>query len=81
MNERILRLDEINLRNLFVTVLRNLWVVGCICLSAVMIFTASCKLSWTPNYTSSATLMVGAKDSTSAYNSLTTTQRSNCYKT
>jgi len=74
MNERILRFDEINLRNLFMTVLRNLWVVGCICLSAVMIFTASCKLNWMPQYTSSATLMVGAKDSTSAYNSLTTTQ-------
>ncbi len=74
MSDRILRLDEINFHGLFVTVIRNLWVVLCICLSTVMIFVSCCKISYSPRYTSSATFMVGAKDSTSAYNSLTTTQ-------
>ena len=74
MNDRIIRVDEINFRGLFVSLVKNLWVVLCICLSALMIFSSCCKISYSPRYTSSATLMVGAKDSTSAYNSLTTTQ-------
>lgn len=74
MNGRTIRLDEINFHGLLVTVIQNLWVVLCICLSTVMLFTSCCKMDYSPRYTSSATLMVGAKDSTSAYNSLTTTQ-------
>lgn len=74
MEERSIQLDEINLHGLVTLLLKNLWVIIAICLSAILCFTAVCKLSHTPTYTSSATFMVSAKDSTSAYNSLTTTQ-------
>lgn len=74
MNEKVLRLDEISFHELLLTVLKNLWVVAGICLSVLLIFSSVCKLLWTPTYTSTATLMVGAKDSSSAYNSLNTTQ-------
>ena len=69
-----MRFDEIYLHGLVSTLLKNLWVVVAICVSALMCYTSVYKLTYTPKYTSSATFMVSAKDSTSAYNSLTTTQ-------
>jgi capsular exopolysaccharide synthesis family protein len=54
--------------------LKNLWVVVAVCISAILCYSSFAKLTYTPTYTSSATFMVSAKDSTSAYNSLTTTQ-------
>ena len=74
MNEKILYFDEINFHSLLVDILRNLWVVALICISAVLCFTGWQKYSYTPQYTSSATFMVSARDSTNVYNSLTTTQ-------
>lgn len=74
MDERSIRLDEINLHGLVALLLKNLWVIVALCISAVLCYTSVCRLTYTPTYTSSATLMVSAKDSTSAYNSLTTTQ-------
>lgn len=74
MEEKAIRLDEINLYDLIYLLLKNIWVIAVICISAVLCFTSVCKLTYTPSYTSSATFMVSAKDSTSAYNSLTTTQ-------
>ena len=74
MQNRVLYFDEINLRALLRLVLRNLWVVALVGISAILCFTAISRLTYTPTYTSSATFMVSAKDSTSAYNSLTTTQ-------
>ena len=74
MEDRFLRLDEINLHGLVTSLLRNLWVIVAFCISAVLCFTSVCRLTYTPTYTSTATFMVSARDSTSAYNSLTTTQ-------
>ena len=74
MEEKSIHLDEINLHSLMLLLLKNLWVVVAFCISVVLCYTSVCKLSYTPSYTSSATFMVSAKDSTSAYNSLTTTQ-------
>lgn len=74
MEERSIRLDEINLHGLVSLLLKNLWVIVAICISAILCYTSVCRLTYTPTFTSSATFMVSAKDSTSAYNSLTTTQ-------
>ena len=74
MEEKTIHFDEINLHGLALLLLKNLWMIAAICISAVLCYTSVCKLSYTPSYTSSATFMVSAKDATSAYNSLTTTQ-------
>ena len=74
MEEKTIRLDEINLHGLVLLLLKNLWVIAAVCLSAILCYSSVCKLTYTPSYTSSATFMVSAKDATSAYNSLTTTQ-------
>lgn len=74
MEERTIKLDEIHLYSLVLLLLKNLWVIVALCMSAILCFTSVCKLTYNPSYTSSATFMVSAKDATSAYNSLTTTQ-------
>lgn len=74
MDEKTIRLDEINLHGLIVYVVRNLWIVVLLCISALLCYTSACRLTYQPVYTSTTTFMVSAKDSTSAYNSLTTTQ-------
>lgn len=74
MEEKLIHFDEINLHSLALLLLKNLWVIVAFCISVVLCYTSVCKLTYTPTYTSSATFMVSAKDSTSAYNSLTTTQ-------
>lgn len=74
MEDKILRYDEINPHGLAAVLLKNLWVVPVLCISAVLCFTSVYRLTYVPTYTSSATFMVSAKDSTNAYNSLTTTQ-------
>ena len=74
MEDRSIHFDEINLYGLISLLLKNLWVILALCISAVLCFTSVSRLLYTPQYTSSATIMVSAKDSTSAYNSLTTTQ-------
>ena len=74
MEEKTIYLDEINLHSLLFLLLKNLWVVVAVCISAILCYSSFAKLTYTPTYTSSATFMVSAKDSTSAYNSLTTTQ-------
>ena len=74
MEERSLHLDEIDLHGLFAQLLKNLWIVVAFCISMLLCYTSVCRLTYTPNYASTATFMVSAKDSTSAYNSLTTTE-------
>ena len=74
MNEREIRFDELNLRTILTTVLKNFWVLVLLCTSVLLCYSGYAKLTYKPAYTASATLMVSAKDSTSAYNSLTTTQ-------
>ena len=74
MEEKSIHLDEINFYGLVLLVMKNLWVIAALCISVLLCYCSVCKLAYTPTYTSSATFMVSAKDSTSAYNSLTTTQ-------
>ena len=74
MEERSFRFDEINFHGLITLLIKNLWVVVAFCISALLVYTSTARLNYTPVYTSEAVFMVGAKDSTSAYNSLTTTQ-------
>ena len=74
MEDKTIRLDEINLHGLASLLIRNLWIVVAVCISAILCYTSLSRLTYEPTYTSSATFMVSAKDSTSAYNSLTTTQ-------
>ena len=74
MEEKWVRFDEINPNGLIILLLKNLWVIAALCISALLCFTSVCRLFYAPTYTSTATMMVSAKDSTSAYNSLTTTQ-------
>lgn len=74
MKGTTLRFNEINLRALLKAVLRNLWVIALLCVSILLCYNGFSKLNYKPMYTAKATLMVSAKDSTSAYNSLTTTQ-------
>ena len=74
MEERSIHLDEISLHGLASLLLKNLWVIVALCISTLLCYTSVCKLTYKPTYASSATFMVSAKDATSAYNSLTTTQ-------
>ena len=74
MEEKSIHFDEINLHGLALLLVKNLWVIAALCISAILCYTSVCKLAYTPSYTSTATFMVSAKDATSAYNSLTTTQ-------
>lgn len=74
MENKSVFFSEINPHALIALVLKHVWVVVLMCISAVMCFSSVCRLTYVPEYTSTATFMVSAKDSTSAYNSLTTTQ-------
>ena len=74
MEKRTIQLDELNLRTLVMAVLKNIWIVALVCVSALLSYNAYAKMTYQPVYTATATMMVSAKDSTSAYNSLTTTQ-------
>ncbi|MBE6982345.1 MAG: hypothetical protein E7437_08510 [Ruminococcaceae bacterium] len=74
MQDKAIQLSEINPHGLVKTFLKNLWIIGALCVSALLCYTSFSRMTYVPEYTSSATFMVSAKDSTSAYNSLTTTQ-------
>ena len=74
MENKNVSFSEINPHALITLLLKNLWVMVLMCISAVLCFSSICRLTYVPEYTSSATFMVSAKDSTSAYNSLTLTQ-------
>ncbi len=74
MGEKLMHLDEINFHSLMHLLLKNLWIIIVFCISAILCYNSVRNLTYSPFYTSSATFMVSAKDATSAYNSLTTTQ-------
>lgn len=74
MKEREIRFDEINLRCLLKDFIRNLWVVVLVCISAVILLTGYYKQGYQPKYTSTATIAVSDKGSSSAFNSLSTTR-------
>lgn len=74
MSRRTVRMDEISIHSVLRAVWRNLWVAILVACSSAMFFSAVGQLSYTPRYTSTATFMVSARDSTNAYNSLSVTQ-------
>lgn len=74
MEEKRIHADEVNPYGLLLHLLKNAWVVVLLCISTLLCYTSVCRLTYRPMYTSTATFMVSAKDGTSAYNSLTTTQ-------
>ncbi|MBQ3074792.1 MAG: P-loop NTPase [Clostridia bacterium] len=74
MENKLFRFDEISIPSAIRVVLKNLWVILLLCVSVFLIVTSVMKLRYVPRFTSTTTLMVGARDSTNAYNSLTTTQ-------
>ena len=74
MTESSIHWDEINYASLIAQILRNLWAAALFAISAALLYVGTARLTYTPQYTSTATLMVGAKDSTNSYNSLTVTQ-------
>ena len=74
MENKRLFFGEINPHALITLLIKNLWVCVLMCISAVLCFVGVWRLAYVPEYTSTATFMVSAKDSTSAYNSLTLTQ-------
>ena len=74
MKEREIRFDEINLRCLLKDLVRNLWVVILTCVSAAILLTGYYKQGYQPKYTSTATIAVSDKGSSSAFNSLSTTR-------
>lgn len=74
MRDLRIRWDELNYAAIATQMIRNLWVAVLLILSSVLMYIGIARLTYTPKYVSTATLMVGAKDSTNAYNSLTTTQ-------
>lgn len=74
MQKRNFHFDELNIHSLLKDILKNLWVVALLCAAAVFLYTAVSLHGYSPQFTSSATFMVSARDSNSAYNALTTTQ-------
>ena len=74
MEDKSMRLNEITLHGIVSLLLKNLWVIAALCISALLCYASVTRLTYTPMYTSSATFMVSAKDGTNAYNSLTITQ-------
>ena len=66
MEDKSLRLDQINFYGLVIVLLKNLWIIALLCISALLCYNSACRLMYTPEYTSTATFMVSAKDSTSA---------------
>lgn len=74
MQNKQFRADELNYYSVAIQMLKNLWVAVLIAAGAALCYIGIVRLTYAPKYISTATFMVGAKDSSNAYNSLTTTQ-------
>lgn len=73
MNDRLFRLDEINLRSLLQDLLRNFWVPILLGAALYLAVSAQGKMNYSPVYSSTATFAVSAKGNSSAYSSLSLT--------
>lgn len=71
--EHMFRIEDIDIRSLIKDILKNLWVIILITMSASMAFSAYTKLAYVPEYTSDATMVISLKGSSGAYSSLETT--------
>lgn len=71
---REFRLDEISFFSIFKDIIKNIWVIILAAAAGWLAVTGARRLTWTPEYSSSATLAVTAKGSSSnAYSSLNLT--------
>lgn len=76
MNEdKKLRLEEINIFSAVRDLLRNVWVIFLVALSAWMCVSSYGKMTYVPEYTSTATIVVSAKGSTGTLSSLNLTMQ------
>ena len=73
MNGERFRLAEISVRGLCMDLLKNAWMILLAAAAAWLAATGWHNLAYQPEYTSSATLVVTMKDSTSTYSSLSLT--------
>lgn len=70
MNRERFSLNEISVRGLCTDLLRNLWMILLAAVAMWCVATAWHNLTFEPEYTSSATLVVGVKGQSNAYSSL-----------
>ena len=70
MNRDLFRLDEISIRGLCMELLGNLWMILLAGLSMFFLATGWHNLTYQPQYTSSATLVVTLKGEENTYSSL-----------
>lgn len=70
MNRERFSLNEISVRGLCTDLLRNLWMILLAAAAMWCVATAWHNLTFEPEYTSSATLVVGVKGQSNAYSSL-----------
>ena len=73
MNQNMFQMDMISKRGLFLSLLRNLWMVVLAGATVWLAVMGVHNLTYKPEYTSSATLVVTVQGSTSAYSSLSVT--------
>ena len=73
MNQNMFQMDMISKRGLLLSLLRNLWMVVLAGATVWLAVTGVHNLTYKPEYTSSATLVVTVQGSTSAYSSLSVT--------
>lgn len=71
----LIRIDEINIKSIFRDLFRNCWIMILAAISGIFLVSGYHSLIYTPEYTSSATMVVSAKGSgsNSTYTNLTTT--------
>lgn len=70
MNREIFRFDEISIRGLCMDLLRNIWMILAAGISLWFLATGWHNLTYEPQYTSSATLVVTLKGESNTYSSL-----------
>ena len=70
MNRELFRFDEISIRGLCMDLLRNVWMILIAGISLWFLATGWHNLTYEPQYTSSATLVVTLKGESNTYSSL-----------
>ncbi len=73
MDNKKMRMDEVNPRRVLLDLLRNLWVALLLAAAVWLGLSAYEKLNYNPRYTSEATIVVSAKGGSGAYSSLSLT--------
>lgn len=71
-DDSVIRLDNINVRIVIRDICKNFWIILLMAVSAWMLVSAYAKTLYVPQYTSTITFAVTAKDTVGTYNTLTT---------